>query len=366
MEGAGMGGAACAADGRGGRAGRSEGGLTLVGTPIGNLGDLSPRAADALRAADVVCAEDTRVSGRLLAAFGIEGRLERCDENVIARRAPQLVERMLAGERVAFVSDAGMPAVADPGARLVDACLDAGVPVDVVPGPSAVTCAIAAAGFACEAFYFGGFLPRRDAERDRLLAELAGLPAVLAFYESPHRAAASLAAIGRAFPGRRAALCRELTKLHQEVLRAPAPDLAALVADRAAGEGGLKGECVLLVDAPDADERERRRRARMAVEAGWASAGGAAGLKDGGPGSRDGGSGMGSAVPGSGGAGQGVLAVSGTPALPGMPAEFDLDAAIRAGLAAGKRTSALAKELAPLCDLTRSQVYDRICALAAE
>ena len=150
------------------------------------------------------------------------------------------------------------------------------------------------------------------------------------------------------------------------MLRAPAPDLAALVADRAAGEGGLKGECVLLVDAPDADERERRRRARMAVEAGWASAGGAAGLKDGGPGSRDGGSGMGSAVPGSGGAGQGVLAVPGTPALPGMPAEFDLDAAIRAGLAAGKRTSALAKELAPLCDLTRSQVYDRICALAAE
>ena len=317
-----------AAEARGGWAGRpSEGGLTLVGTPIGNLGDLSPRAADALRAADVVCAEDTRVTGRLLAAFGIEARLERCDENVIARRAPQLVERMLGGERVAFVSDAGMPAVADPGARLADACLDAGVAVDVVPGPSAVTCAVAAAGFACEAFYFGGFLPRRDAERDRLLGELAHLPAVLAFYESPHRAAASLAAIARAFPERRAALCRELTKLHQEVLRAPAPELAGLVA----GRGDLKGECVLLVDAPDVAERERRRRERMAAEAGWAA--------------------------------------PAAPAAPGesaAPGGFDLDAAIRAGLAAGRRTSALAKELAPLCDLTRSQVYDRICELAGE
>ena len=361
MVGAGVDGTGHTAGAAGGRAGLPCGGLTLVGTPIGNLGDLSPRAADALRAADVVCAEDTRVSGRLLAAFGIEGRLERCDENVIARRAPQLVERMLAGERVAFVSDAGMPAVADPGARLVDACLDAGVPVDVVPGPSAVTCAVAAAGFACEAFYFGGFLPRRDAERDRLLAELAGLPAVLVFYESPHRAAASLAAIGRAFPGRRAALCRELTKLHQEVLRAPAPDLAALVADRAAGEGGLKGECVLLVDAPDADERERRRRARMAVEAGWAAAGGAQSSDAGSARSDSRGAG-----PGAEDSGPGLPASSVAPAALGMPAEFDLDAAIRAGLAAGKRTSALAKELAPLCDLTRSQVYDRICALAAE
>ena len=155
------------------------GGLTLVGTPIGNLSDLSPRGLEALRAADTVCAEDTRVAGRLLAAFGVSARLERCDENVIGQRAASLVERMREGERIAFVSDAGMPAVADPGARLVDAALDAGVAVDVVPGPSAVTCAIAGAGFAAGAFYFGGFLPRKDAERDRLLAELAALPAVL-------------------------------------------------------------------------------------------------------------------------------------------------------------------------------------------
>jgi len=302
-------------DGSNAASGTPRGGLTLVGTPIGNLGDLSPRAVEALRAAHTVCAEDTRVSGKLLAAFGIDARFERCDENVIAAKAPQLVERMLAGEQVALVSDAGMPAVADPGARLVDACLDAGVPVDVIPGPSAVTCAIASVGFACESFYFGGFLPRKDAERDRLLSSLALLPAVLAFYESPHRAAASLAAIARVFPERRAAFARELTKLHQEVLRAPAAELAQMVAER----GELKGEFVLLVDAPSPEERDRIRRAQVA--------------------------GVG---------------------MPQLAAEFDLDEAIRAGLAAGKHKSALAKELAAVSGTKRSEVYDRIQELASE
>lgn len=286
------------------------GGLTLVGTPIGNLSDLSPRGLEALRAADTVCAEDTRVAGRLLAAFGASARLERCDENVIGQRAASLVERMREGERIAFVSDAGMPAVADPGARLVDAALDAGVAVDVVPGPSAVTCAIAGAGFAAGAFYFGGFLPRKDAERDRLLAELAALPAVLAFYESPHRVAASLAAVARVFPGRRAALCRELTKMHQEVVRGVAGELAEQVAGRE-----LKGECVLLVDAPGAEELGRARREREAAELGL-----------------------------------------------GAAEEFDLDRAIERGLGAGKAPSALAKELARASGLSRREVYGRICS----
>lgn len=316
----------------------AHGRLTLVGTPIGNLGDLSPRAVKALCEADTVCAEDTRVAGRLLAAFGVAAHLERCDENVIAQRAPLLVERMRGGERVAFVSDAGMPAVADPGARLVDACLDAGVAVDVVPGPSAVTCAIAQAGFACEAFYFGGFLPRRDGERDRVLADLASLPAVLAFYESPHRAAASLAAIARAFPGRRAALCRELTKLHQEVVRAPACELADAIARR----DGLKGEVVLLVDAPDEEERARSRRARAAASVLQAMADGAGGAAAAGP-------------------------VSGCGASAGSDdAGFDLDAAIRMGLAAGARKSSLARDLASASGLSRGVVYDRICELAQE
>lgn len=286
------------------------GGLTLVGTPIGNLSDLSPRGLEALRAADTVCAEDTRVAGRLLAAFGVSARLERCDENVIGQKAASLVERMREGERIAFVSDAGMPAVADPGARLVDAALDAGVAVDVVPGPSAVTCAIAGAGFAAGAFYFGGFLPRKDAERDRLLAELAVLPAVLAFYESPHRVAASLAAVARVFPGRRAALCRELTKMHQEVVRGVAGELAEQVAGRE-----LKGECVLLVDAPGAEELGRARREREAAELGL-----------------------------------------------GAAEEFDLDRAIERGLGAGKAPSALAKELARASGLSRREVYGRICS----
>lgn len=286
------------------------GGLTLVGTPIGNLSDLSPRGLEALRAADTVCAEDTRVAGRLLAAFGVSARLERCDENVIGQRAASLVERMREGERIAFVSDAGMPAVADPGARLVDAALDAGVAVDVVPGPSAVTCAIAGAGFAAGAFYFGGFLPRKDAERDRLLAELAALPAVLAFYESPHRVAASLAAVARVFPGRRSALCRELTKMHQEVVRGVAGELAEQVAGRE-----LKGECVLLVDAPGAEELGRARREREAAELGL-----------------------------------------------GAAWEFDLDRAIERGLEAGKAPSALAKELARASGLSRREVYGRICS----
>ena len=298
------------------------GSLTLVGTPIGNRADLSGRALEALRGADTVLAEDTRVSGKLLQSFGIAAHLERCDENVIAGRAPQLVARMAAGERMAFVSDAGMPAVADPGARLVDAARDAGVPVDVIPGPSAVTCAVAQSGFACEAFYFGGFLPRKDGERERVLRRLAGLPAVLVFYESPHRVADSLAGIAAVFPGRRVALARELTKVFQEVLRGGAQELAALLEER----GEPKGECVLLVDAPGSEELDAWERRMAALELG-----------------------AGTVADGKGdGAGD---------------AGFDLDAAIAAGLAAGKRATALAKELARCCEVPRSEIYERICAL---
>ena len=302
------------------------GSLTLVGTPIGNRADLSGRALEALRGADTVLAEDTRVSGKLLQSFGIAAHLERCDENVIAGRAPQLVARMAAGERMAFVSDAGMPAVADPGARLVDAARDAGVPVDVIPGPSAVTCAVAQSGFACEAFYFGGFLPRKDGERERVLRRLAGLPAVLVFYESPHRVADSLASIAAVFPGRRVALARELTKVFQEVVRGSAQEMAALLEER----GEPKGECVLLVDAPGSEELDAWERRMAALELGMDL--GAATVADGkGDGAGD--------------------------------AGFDLDAAIAAGLAAGKRATALAKELARCCEVPRSEIYERICAL---
>ena len=300
----------------------AKGSLTLVGTPIGNRADLSSRGLEALRQADTVLAEDTRVSGKLLSSLGVEAKLERCDENVIAERAPQLVRRMTAGERMAFVSDAGMPAVADPGARLVDACRDADVPVDVIPGPSAVTCALAQSGFACEAFYFGGFLPRKDGERARVLKALAGLPAVLVFYESPHRVANSLDAIAGVFPRRRVALARELTKMFQEVVRASATEMVELMAER----GEPKGECVLLVDAPDAEELAAWERKMAALALGAAGAG----------------------------------------VNEGEGEEFDLDRAIRAGLAAGKRATALAKELAHCCDTPRPEIYERICELGKE
>lgn len=222
--------------------------LTIVPTPLGNLGDMTARALEALERADVVCAEDTRVTGKLLAHFGIQTRLERCDENVIASKTPALIARMREGEQIAFCSDAGMPGISDPGSVLVDAARDAGVPVDVLPGPSAVTTALVTSGFKYNAFYFGGFLPRKEAERAALLESLANLDAALVFYESPHRITASVESIAQAYGTRPVALCRELTKLHEEVLRLPADELAANLAVRDA----IKGEIALVIAPPDA------------------------------------------------------------------------------------------------------------------
>lgn len=222
--------------------------LSIVPTPLGNLGDMTARALEVLEQADVVCAEDTRVTGKLLAHFGIQAKLERCDENVIAQRTPELVERMRDGEHVAFCSDAGMPGVSDPGITLVDACIEAGISVDVLPGPSAVTTALVASGFKTTAFYFGGFFSRKEAERVKLLESLAALDAALVFYESPHRVASAVETIARKYGTREVALCRELTKLHQEVLRLPADELAADLGAR----DSIKGEIVLVIAPPDA------------------------------------------------------------------------------------------------------------------
>lgn len=224
--------------------------LYMVGTPIGNLGDMSPRVAEAFRAADAICCEDTRVTSKLLAHLGISKTLIRCDENVIVQRAPELVDRLLAGETLAFASDAGMPSVSDPGQVLVDAARDTGVEVQVIPGPSACVTALVASGISCEHFFFEGFLPRKHGERVRRLGELACVPGALLFYESPHRAAASLQAIAQVFPKRRVALCRELTKLHEEVLRDVAPALLETVLAR----GEMRGEMVIVVAPPAPDE----------------------------------------------------------------------------------------------------------------
>lgn len=228
----------------------TPGRLIIVGTPIGNLGDLTPRVAQAFEAADAICCEDTRVTSKLLAHLGISRPLVRCDENVIASRSPELIGRMLAGDVIAFASDAGMPSVSDPGQVLVDAAREAGVDVEVIPGPSACVTALVASGIPCEHFYFEGFLPRKHGERVRRLSQLAAIPGALLFYESPHRVAASLEAVAEVFPTRQVALCRELTKLHEEVLRAQAPYLLEQVRER----GELKGEMVLVVAPPSEEE----------------------------------------------------------------------------------------------------------------
>ena len=234
--------------------------LSLVGTPIGNLGDLSPRAAETFRTADLICCEDTRVTSKLLVHLGISKSLMRCDDNVIAQRAPELVERVLAGERIAFASDAGMPSVSDPGQVLVELARREGAPVEVIPGPSACVTALVLSGIPSDHFFFEGFLPRKHGERVRRLQRLASIPGALIFYESPYRAEASLKAIAEVFPQRMVALCRELTKLHEEVLRAPAPELHEQVVAR----GELKGEMVIVVAPPSEDELDRLEAALAA------------------------------------------------------------------------------------------------------
>ena len=228
--------------------------LVIVPTPIGNLGDMTLRSLDALRGADTVCAEDTRVTGKLLAHFDIRKPLERLDEAMIGSRAAGVMERVAAGEVLAYCSDAGMPGVSDPGLRLVAAARVAGAPVEVLPGASAAACAYVASGTVCPRFYFGGFFPRKTGEQRAVLEDLRGLDAALVFYESPNRLVAALAAIAEALPWREVAICRELTKLHEEVARGTAAELVERFAARAEEPGGIRGEIALVIDAPGEDE----------------------------------------------------------------------------------------------------------------
>lgn len=214
------------------------------------------RSLEALCAADAVCAEDTRVTGKLLAHFGIEKRVERLDEALMGTRAAAVVERVAAGEVVAYCSDAGMPGVSDPGLRLVAAARKAGVPVEVLPGASAAACAYVASGTVNPRFYFGGFFPRKAGEQRTVLEELCGLDAALVFYESPNRLVAALRAVAEVLPLREVAVCRELTKLHEEVARGTAAELADLFAARAEEPGGIRGEIALVIDGPNEAEAE--------------------------------------------------------------------------------------------------------------
>ncbi len=219
--------------------------LYVVATPIGNLGDFGTRAHEILAQVDLVAAEDTRHSARLLKAWDIRARLVAFHEHNATARAPELVARLQAGESIALISDAGTPLVSDPGYRLVRAAQEAGIAVHAVPGPCAAIAALSIAGLATNRFAFEGFLPARATARRKRLATFADEPRTLIFYEAPHRLAAMLKDCISAFgANREAALARELTKLHETVRRAPLGELAHLVAD---GEEPARGECVVLV-----------------------------------------------------------------------------------------------------------------------
>ena len=232
--------------------------LIICPTPIGNLGDMPPRALDALLGADSICAEDTRVTGKLLAALGVSGkRLERLDENMMSRRVQEVIERIRGGEVIAYCTDAGMPGVSDPGLRLVRSAREADPPieVEVLPGPTAAATAYVASGCTAPAFYFGGFFPRKEGERREMLERLRDLDAALIFYESPNRLEDALASIEEALPARIVSVCRELTKIHEEVVRGPVSIVRNIFAERAQGSGGIKGEIVIVIDGPNEDER---------------------------------------------------------------------------------------------------------------
>jgi len=224
--------------------------LVVCPTPIGNLEDVTLRVLSALREADVVACEDTRRTRKLLDRHGVTATLVSHHEHNEQHRAPQLVERMNAGETVALVSDAGMPLVSDPGFVLVRACVSAGLAVEVLPGPSAVIAALVASALPADRWRFAGFLPRKKGELRQVLCEGGG---TLVAFESPRRIPATLALLAEIDPERQAAVCRELTKMHEEVVRGSAAELA----ERYAGTAP-KGEVVLVLGPSAADRAEGR------------------------------------------------------------------------------------------------------------
>jgi 16S rRNA (cytidine1402-2'-O)-methyltransferase len=242
---------------------KTPGGLQVVATPIGNLADLSARARAALEGADVIAAEDTRHTLALLKAFGIEKPLISLHGHNESQRVPQLIARLEAGENVALVSDAGTPLLSDPGFQLVQRAAQAGIRVLTIPGPSAITAALAIAGLPTERFCFEGFLPARATQRRTVLAGLAHEARTLVFFEAPHRIAATLSDMAAEFGAQRTAVvARELTKMHETIYRGT---LEQLVARAVADENFQRGEITLVVHgaastaADGVDEAQLRR-----------------------------------------------------------------------------------------------------------
>lgn len=252
------------------RAPRAGGTLFVVSTPIGNLSDFTPRAAETLRAANLILAEDTRHSKTLLVHAGIGTAVESYHEHNEAKATPKIIARLEAGDQVALITDAGTPLVSDPGSRLVAAAIAAGIRVVPVPGASALLAALVASGLSADRFTFFGFLERKGRERKEALAEIAAIRHTAVLYEAPGRVGALLADLRAAGAGGRAAVvARELTKQFEEVVRGTVGDLA----DRYANEGP-RGEVVVLVaggEAVTVDEVALRRRAEE-LRAGGSSA----------------------------------------------------------------------------------------------
>lgn len=225
--------------------------LYLVGTPIGNLGDFSPRAIQTLKEADFIAAEDTRVTLKLLNHFSVKKPMVSYFEHNRRERGEQIVARMLAGESCALVTDAGMPAVSDPGEDLVALCHERGIRVCAVPGPAAFVTALALSGLPAGRFTFEGFLSVNKRSRKEHLASLAGEARTMIFYEAPHKLPATLRDLYAALGDQRIAIVREITKVHEEVLRTTLGQAAGAYAD-----GGLRGEIVLVIEGAEAPAQD--------------------------------------------------------------------------------------------------------------
>jgi 16S rRNA (cytidine1402-2'-O)-methyltransferase len=226
-------------------------GLYLVATPIGHLRDVTLRALEVLAAADLIACEDTRVTRKLTEHYGIGAPLTPYHDHNATEARPRLLARLAEGAAIALVSDAGTPLVSDPGYKLVRAAREAGVPVTVLPGPSAVLAALAVAALPTDRFFFEGFLPAKEGQRRSRIAELARIPATLVLFESGTRVGATLADLAAGLGAREAAVCRELTKLHEEVRRGALGDLARHYADATAE---TRGEFVLVIAPPPAQQ----------------------------------------------------------------------------------------------------------------
>ena len=224
----------------------ATGKLLIVGTPIGNLEDITLRALRALREADLVAAEDTRHTGLLLAKYEIRKPLISYHEFNEAKRTPELLAKLRAGQTIALVSDAGMPTLSDPGLRLIAATVADGVTVEAVPGISAITAALAGSGLPAQPFLFHGFLPHKSAQREKILQRLAPLPCALVFFESPYRLIKTLTALATICGDRRVVVARELTKKFEEILRGTPATVLKRLENRA-----IKGEITIIIEAPN-------------------------------------------------------------------------------------------------------------------